>query len=549
MTATFLKSNHSESRLVKLIDRNFEWFTDKYLRGLRGVLSAWVPVVVFGFVIFGLLFIMFTMAKQELAPQEDQGIVLALNTADATATIQQMGLYSDQVLKIGQKLPEYDHIFQLDGLPTPNRGVTGVILKPWDQRTRTATPIQQELQQKYFGVAGANIFAFQPPSLPGNANGLPVQFVIRTTEPFSSLYDISTKVVSAAQATGKFFVLDNDLKLDKPQTRVIIDKDKVATLGLSLKDVGSALGAMLGGGYVNYFSIAGRSYKVIPQVQRSDRLNASQLDDYYISTPSGGVIPASTIATLKTETQPQSINHFQQLNSATIGAVYGGTQGDALAAFERIAKDILPNGYSIDYAGESRQFKSESGGFLVTVLLAAIIVFLTLAAQFESFRDPLVVMMSVPMAIFGAMIFIFLDFASMNIYTKVGLVTLMGLIAKHGILIVQFANDQQALGHGKLDAIQIACRERLRPILMTTFAMVFGVLPLVIASGAGAVGRHDMGLVIFTGMSIGTLFTLFVVPAMYMFIAADHGKSAKKKRALPADGPEGSAPPPQASHA
>jgi multidrug efflux pump len=549
MTATFLKSNHSESRLVKLIDRNFEWFTDKYLRGLRGVLSAWVPVVVFGFVIFGLLFIMFTMAKQELAPQEDQGIVLALNTADATATIQQMGLYSDQVLKIAQKLPEYDHIFQLDGLPTPNRGVTGVILKPWDQRTRTATPIQQELQQKYFGVAGANIFAFQPPSLPGNANGLPVQFVIRTTEPFSSLYDISTKVVSAAQATGKFFVLDNDLKLDKPQTRVIIDKDKVATLGLSLKDVGSALGAMLGGGYVNYFSIAGRSYKVIPQVQRSDRLNASQLDDYYISTPSGGVIPASTIATLKTETQPQSINHFQQLNSATIGAVYGGTQGDALAAFERIAKDILPNGYSIDYAGESRQFKSESGGFLVTVLLAAIIVFLTLAAQFESFRDPLVVMMSVPMAIFGAMIFIFLDFASMNIYTKVGLVTLMGLIAKHGILIVQFANDQQALGHGKLDAIQIACRERLRPILMTTFAMVFGVLPLVIASGAGAVGRHDMGLVIFTGMSIGTLFTLFVVPAMYMFIAADHGKSAKKKRALPADGPEGSAPPPQASHA
>jgi multidrug efflux pump len=557
MTAAFLNANHSESRLVKLIDRNFEWFTDKYLRGLRGVLSAWVPVVVFGFVIFGLLFIMFSMAKQELAPQEDQGIVLALNTAAATSTIQQMGLYSDQVLKIAQKLPEYDHIFQFDGVPTPNKGITGVILKPWDERARIATPIQQELQQKYAQVAGANIFAFQPPSLPGNANGLPVQFVIRTTEPFSSLYDISTKVVSAAQATGKFFVLDNDLKIDKPQTRVIIDKDKVATLGLSLKDVGSALGAMLGGGYVNYFSIAGRSYKVIPQVQRSDRLNANQLDDYYINvpgnasgkTPNGGVIPASTVATLKTETQPQSINHFQQLNSATIGAVYGGTQGDALAAFESIAKDILPNGYFIDYAGQSRQFKNESGGFLVTVMLAAIIVFLTLAAQFESFRDPLVVMMSVPMAIFGAMIFIFLDFASMNIYTKVGIVTLMGLIAKHGILIVQFANDQQALGHNKLEAIQIACRERLRPILMTTFAMVFGVLPLVIASGAGAVGRHDMGLVIFTGMSIGTLFTLFVVPAMYLFIAADHSKSVKNQRALPADGSADSAPPPQASHA
>ena len=551
MTSVFLKSTHSESRLVKLIDRNFEWFTNKYLGLLRGVLSAWAPVVVFGFVIFALLGIMFTMAKQELAPQEDQGIVLALNTAAATSTIQQMGLYSDQVLKIAQKLPEYDHIFQLDGLPTPNRGITGVILKPWDERSRTSTPIQQELQGSFGKIAGANIFAFQPASLPGNANGLPVQFVLRTTEPFSNLFDVSSKLVSAAQATGKFYVLDNDLKIDKPQTRVVVDKDKVATLGLSLKDVGSALGAMLGGGYVNYFSISGRSYKVIPQVQRSDRLNASQLDNYYINTPSGGVIPASTIATLKTETQPQSINHFQQLNSATIGAVYGGTQGDALAELEKIAKDILPGGYFIDYAGESRQFKNESGGFLTTVILAAIIVFLTLAAQFESFRDPLVVMMSVPMAIFGAMIFIFLDFASMNIYTKVGIVTLMGLIAKHGILIVQFANDQQALGHSKLEAIEIACRERLRPILMTTFAMVFGVLPLVIASGAGAVGRHDMGLVIATGLSIGTVFTLFVVPAMYLFLAADHSKTAKKKRQDPqaaGDG-EASAPPPQASHA
>jgi multidrug efflux pump len=449
-----------------------------------------------------------------------------------------MSLYSDQVLKIAQALPEYDNIFQLDGLPTPNRGITGLILKPWDERSRTSTPIQQELQGKYSQIAGANIFAFQPASLPGNANGLPVQFVIRTTEPFSSLFDVSTKIVSAAQATGKFYVLDNDLKIDKPQTRVVIDKDKVATLGLSLKDVGSSLGAMLGGGYVNYFSIAGRSYKVIPQVQRSDRLNASQLDDYYVNTPQGGVVPASTFATLKTETQPQSLNHFQQLNSATIGAVYGGAQGDALAELERISKDILPAGYFIDYAGESRQFKNESGGFLVTVLLAAIIVFLTLSAQFESFRDPLVVMMSVPMAIFGAMIFIFLDFATMNIYTKVGIVTLMGLIAKHGILIVQFANDQQALGHSKLEAIEIACRERLRPILMTTFAMVFGVLPLVVASGAGAVGRNNMGLVIATGMSIGTLFTLFVVPAMYLWLASDHSKDAVAAHESDDDAPD-----------
>jgi multidrug efflux pump len=280
----------------------------------------------------------------------------------------------------------------------------------------------------------------------------------------------------------------------------------------------------LGGGYVNYFSIAGRAYKVIPQVQRSDRLNPDQLNNYYIRTPSGDVVPASTLVSLKTETVPQSINHFQQLNSATISGVAGVPLGQAIETLDKIAQEVLPKGYSIDYSGQSRQVVRESSGFLFTLLFAIVIIYLTLAAQFESFVDPLVVMMSVPMAIFGAMVFIFEGAATLNIYTQVGLVTLIGLIAKHGILIVEFANDEQKAGKRKREAIENAAATRLRPILMTSAAMVLGVVPLMIASGAGAVGRNHMGIVIGTGISIGTLFTLFVVPAMYMLLSRDHSK-------------------------
>jgi multidrug efflux pump len=278
----------------------------------------------------------------------------------------------------------------------------------------------------------------------------------------------------------------------------------------------------LGGGYVNYFSIAGRSYKVIPQVLQTDRLNPSQVLDFYIKTPTGGMIPASTVADIKYTVVPESINRFQQLNSVTISGVSGSSQGDVLQFMRDTVKEVAPTGYTVDYSGSSRQYMHESGGFMVTFLFAIIIVFLALAAQFESFRDPIVIMFSVPMALFGAMIFIFLGFASINIYTEVGLVTLMGLISKHGILIVEVANHQRMNGKNKLEAIMAATGIRLRPILMTTAAMVFGVIPLVVASGAGAAGRYSMGLVIFTGLSIGTLFTLFVVPAMYMALASEH---------------------------
>jgi multidrug efflux pump len=363
--------------------------------------------------------------------------------------------------------------------------------------------------------------------------------VITTTEPFENLNTVAQAVLDKANKDGKFYFADVDLKIDTPQAKVDVDRDKLATLGLTQQDFGNAMAAALGGGYVNYFSIAGRSYKVIPQVRQVDRLNPSDVLNFHIKTPTGEMIPAATVASISYSVQPESVTRFQQLNSATISGVSGASQGEILEYLRNAVAEAAPSGYTIDYAGSSRQFMHESGGFGLTMGFAVIIVFLALAAQFESFRDPIVILFSVPMALFGAMMFIFLGFASINIYTQVGLVTLMGLISKHGILIVEVANHLREAGKTKREAIEQAAATRLRPILMTTAAMVFGVVPLVIASGAGAAGRHAMGLVIFTGLSIGTLFTLFVVPAMYMFLAGEH--KAASTRAAPKSDPPGAA--------
>jgi multidrug efflux pump len=536
MCSRFFKSEHGSNRLVQSIDRNFEWFTGVYHRVLRTMLDSWKAVVAFGGVIVVLIGVMLllpmmgVMAKSELAPPEDQSFMFYLGTGAPDASIQQMAVYQNQAFKVLSSVPEYENSFQFAGQAagTNNSGFGGIILKDYALRKRDAAQVHDDLQTRSNQIAGANVFWINPPSLPGSNGGYPVQFVIQTTSPFGQLYDVSQQVIAKAQASGKFWVIDNGLKIDKPQTTVVVDRNKVALLGLTMKDVGSALSSMLGGGYVNYFSIAGRSYKVIPQVLQRDRLNPDQLGNYYIRSANGGVVPASTVVSFKTETVPEDITHFQQLNSATIQGVFGGTQGEALEMLHKIAAEVLPQGYTIDYGGESRQYVQESGGFLATLGFAIIIIFLVLAAQFESFRDPLVIMMSVPMAIFGAVLFLFWGAATLNVYTQVGLVTLVGLIAKHGILIVQFANDQQRLGKSKRDAIEAAATIRLRPILMTTASMVLGVVPLLIASGAGAVGRNHMGLVIFTGISIGTLFTLFVVPAMYLFIGAEHRAEAEQ---------------------
>jgi len=514
-------------RLLGFVDRQFKRIRRGYERLLSGALNYLPVTAVFAVIILCSNYFLFATSKSELAPIEDQGIVICLITAAPNATLEQTGLYSKEMYRLVSSYPETDHVFQLDGINGLNTGIAGMVLKPWDERKRTTMDIQPEVQKQLGGISGVRAVAFLRPPLPGTS-GLPVQFVIGTTEPFERLYDVSEALVEKAYASGAFAFVDTDLKIDKPQMTIEIDRDKVAQLGLTMRDVGDALGSMLGGGYVNYFGLAGRSYKVIPQVMRVDRLNAAQLKDYYINTAAGTAIPVSTFVRLKTEIVPESLNHFQQLNSATLSAVpaAGVTLGDALDTLKNLAREVLPQGYSIDYSGESRQFVQESSALIVTFFFALVIIFLALAALFESFRDPFTVLVSVPMSICGAMIFISLGTggASLNIYTEVGLVTLIGLISKHGILIVQFANDLQREGKSKREAVEMAAAIRLRPILMTTAAMVLGVLPLVTASGAGAVGRFNMGIVIMAGIAIGTLFTLFVVPAMYIFLAAEHGR-------------------------
>ncbi|GAC1453204.1 MAG: efflux RND transporter permease subunit [Steroidobacteraceae bacterium] len=524
MCATVFRSEQEEGRFTHFLDRSFNRLRDAYSRTLANWLTTWAAVVLFGALLLPCVAALFMTSKAELAPSEDQGIVLEATTGPPDATLTQMQAYSDAEFAIARKFPEYQQMFQLTGAPTVNQGFGGVLFTPWEERHRSAAELQMLLQNEWNKIPGARVAAFQFPALPGS-QGFPIQFVITTTEPIENLNEVATQVLDKARASGMFWFIDSDLKLDKPQQTVNVDRDMVSDLGLTQQSVGGALAAALGGGYVNYFSIAGRSYKVIPQVLQVDRLNPDQVLDYYVHSGDGSLIPARTIANLKSSTVPETIGHFQQLNATTLGGVTGVAEADALKFLRDTLKQVAPTGYSADYSGESRQYMLGSGSFVFTLLFALTIVYLALAAQFESFRDPAVILVSVPMALFGALIFINLGVLgiTLNIYTQVGLVTLLGLVSKHGILIVQFANELQRTGHAKLRAIEEAAAVRLRPILMTTAAMCFGVIPLVIASGAGAAGRRNMGVVLFTGLAIGTLFTLFVVPAMYVFIGADHG--------------------------
>ncbi|MBS0549282.1 MAG: efflux RND transporter permease subunit [Proteobacteria bacterium] len=524
-----------DARLVHRIDKVFDGTRRYYARRLHGSLN-YIPVTaVFSVIILGSIVFLYSTTRSELAPQEDQGIVITLATSAPNATIDQRLLYSKEVYKIFTQHPETDHVFQLD---VPGQSIAGMVLKPWDQRTITSNKLQPVIQQQISRVAGAQVVAFQPPPLPGST-GLPVQFVITTTGDFPALNEVAQAFLKEANQSGRFIFINTDLKIDLPESTVVIDRNKAAQLGLKMSDIGGALASMLGGGYVNYFALDGRSYKVIPQVQQKSRLNTDQLLNYYIRVADGSSVPLSTVAKIVTRTTPESLNHFQQLNSATIQGVTfpGVSQAEALDYLRDLAARALPAGYTVDYGGLSRQYVQESGGFVLTFGFALIIIFLSLAALFESFRDPLIILFSVPMSIAGALIFINvlgtmdLPGASLNIYTQVGLVTLMGLISKHGILIVEVANELQREGRNKREAIEEAAGIRLRPILMTTAAMVLGVVPLITASGAGALSRFAMGLVIASGMAIGTLFTLFVVPAVYVMIAGDHSKAHEDARA------------------
>ncbi|MEI6542905.1 MAG: efflux RND transporter permease subunit [Methylococcales bacterium] len=514
-----------EERIVDFIDRQVSAMQRAYSRTLHSSLDYLPVTTVFALIILGSIYFLYSSANRELAPQEDQGVLITMATAAPDATLQQRLLYAEQVYKKFISHPETDHVFQLN---VPGQSIAGMVLKPWHERTTNTNQLQPIIQEEMNQISGVRVAAFQPPPLPGSS-GLPVQFVIGSTDSFDQLNTVAQQFMQAAQKSGMFIFLDSDLKFDQPQSQVDIDRNKTALLGLSMQDVGSSLASILGGGYVNYFSMTGRSYKVIPQAQQASRLNAAQLLNYHIRTADGSTIPLSTIASISTKTVPQSLNRFQQLNSAIISGVPfpGVTVGDAVNSLQKLATQLLPPSYSVDYAGQSRQMIQESSSFIFTFAFALIIIFLALAAQFESFRDPLIILVSVPMSIAGALIFIALGIggATLNIYTEVGLVTLMGLISKHGILIVEFANIKQKEGLSKRAAIESAASIRLRPIVMTTAAMVLGVLPLIFASGAGAVSRFNIGLVIATGIAIGTLFTLFVVPAVYLLIGQNHAKT------------------------
>jgi multidrug efflux pump len=529
-----------EARLTGFIDRQFHRLRGGYERWLHGSLNTLAVTLVFAAIVWVSIIFLYLSATNELAPTEDQGVLITSSTAAPNSTLQQRQLYSRQIYEVFASHPETEHVFQLD---VPGQLLAGMVFKPWDKRSKTTNQLQPVVQQEVAKVAGLRVAVFQPPALPG-AFGLPVQFVLVTTDPFERLNTVSQAFLQEAQKSGMFIFLDSDLKFDNPQSNIIIDRDKTAQLGLRMSDVGSSLASLLGGGYVNYFSMSGRSYKVIPQVQQRFRLNPQQLLDYYIRSADGSLVPLSTIARVETKTVPESLNHFQQLNSAMIQGVAmpGVAQGTALQYLQDLAARTLPEGYTVDYAGLSRQYIQESGGFIVTISFAVIMIFLVLAALFESFRDPCIILISVPMSIAGALIFVALGFGgmSLNIYTKVGLVTLIGLISKHGILIVQFANHLQAeQGLSKREAIEQAAGIRLRPILMTTAAMVLGVVPLIIASGAGAVSRFQMGVVIASGLAIGTLFTLFVVPAVYLVLATDHHRTAADAASEAAASPAG----------
>jgi multidrug efflux pump len=470
-------------------------------------------------------FYMFSM--KELAPREDQGVVFSIVQAAPNSSLEQTLMFTEKVFEAYKSFPEFSKSFQLTN---PTFGFSGMITKPWSERNRSVMEIEGEAWGKMSQIPGVQLIVTTPPPLPGGSD-FPVEFVISSTAEPREISEFAQQLVGKAFESGIFMFADTDLKFDLPQSEVVLDREKVAALGLDLSKAGRDLGVLLSGNFVNRFNIQGRSYKVIPQAKRSARLNPEQLQNMYIAGPNNSLIQLATVAEIRDSVQPRALNRFQQLNSAKIqGAVVPGVSIDqGLKVLEAEAARILPQGYFTDYAGESRQLRSESNTLMTTLILAALLIFLVLASQFESFRDPFIILMgSVPLALSGALLFIFLGFTSLNIYSQVGLVTLVGLVAKNGILIVEFANTLQQQGKSQLEAVVGAASTRLRAILMTSVATVVGHFPLVLASGAGAGARNSIGIVLVSGMIIGTIFTLFVVPSIYMVVAVDRGRAAKK---------------------
>jgi multidrug efflux pump len=462
---------------------------------------------------------MFSM--KELAPAEDQGVVFGIIQASPNSTLDQTNLYTQQVYDVYKSFPESGSIFQIT---SPSGGFGGMVTKPWSERKKDTKQLLMESMGPLSQIPGIRVIPLTPPPLPGGGD-FPVDFVIASAAEPKQLTDIANNLVQKAFASGMFIYADADLKYDQPQTEVVFDRDKVRSQGVDLSKAGQDLSAMLGGDYVNRFSIQGRSYKVIPQVKRAERLTPDQLSQIYVTGAAGKLVPLSTFATLRTTAEPRDLKKFQQLNAVRIQGVIppNVSLDQALSFLETEAKKSLPAGFTMDYAGESRQLRVEGSKFLGTFLLSGVLIYLVLAAQFESFRDPFIILAgSVPLAISGALMFSFLGFTTLNIYSQVGLITLVGLVSKNGILIVQFANELQQTGRSKVAAVIEAAGTRLRPILMTTAATVVGHFPLILATGPGAGARNSIGIMLVSGMIIGTAFTLFVVPSIYVLVAKTH---------------------------
>ena len=514
-----------KGRLEGWLDARFDGLHQRYERRLHSLMDDRHVVLLFGLIVLISCYFLFVSSSTELEPKEDLGFVFAISEADATATLDQVERNTALLNRFLDDIPEMDNVFIINGFGgLTNLAISGHVLAPWEQRSRgTHEILEQDMQPALDLIPSLSTFALVPPSLPSAGGGAPVAFVIRSTDVPENMQEIAQEMIGRAMASGRFIFIDGDLKIDRPRTEIVIDREKAALMGVDMQTLSGDLAALFAGASVNRFSMEDRSYRVVPQLQRVDRLNAEQLKDLYTRNAQGELVPLDTLISLEHSVQPQQLKRFQQLNAVTLSAVPrpGVTLGNALAELDKIAADVLPPGYSVDYAGQSRQLVMEGQQLVMTFFFALIVIYLVLAAQFESFRDSLIMLVTVPMSIAGALIFVSLGFTSLNIYTQVGLVTLIGLIAKHGILIVEFANKLQEEGLAKREAIEKAAGIRLRPILMTTAATVLAMVPLLIATGAGAGARFAMGLVIAAGMTIGTLFTLFVVPAVYLYLAKD----------------------------
>nr|MBS0020699.1 efflux RND transporter permease subunit [Gammaproteobacteria bacterium] len=523
LSSKVLKPAGGSTRFERAVEGFFTWLADRYRNLLRSTLQSLPVTIVFAAAILASIYFMFSSTPNELAPTEDQSILFFQARGPQTATLEYNEAYGEQIVRLFETVPEYDESFFLLGFGgDPSTVFGGFKMPPVSQRDRAQMAIQPELQQKLDNIAGFQIAVFPRPSLPGSGGGLPIEFVLTSDADYRRLNEVADALVGRATQSGKFAFLRKSIEFTRPKTRIIIDRDRAGDVGVNMQQIGQALATMLGGNYVNRFSLEGRSYKVIPQVLRQYRLDQDMLDNYYLRSASGALLPLASIITFEEVVEPSQRTQFQQLNSLTLEGVMvpGVTLGDALGYLEDAASALLPAGFSFEYSGEARQYVKQGGALVVTFFLAILVVYLVLAAQFESWRDPVIILISVPMSIAGALAFLMLGLATINIYTQVGLITLIGLIAKNGILIVEFANQlQRSEGLGKREAVEKAASIRLRPILMTTTSMVVAMLPLLTATGPGAVSRFQIGLVIASGLGIGTLFTLFVVPAFYVLLA------------------------------